>query len=76
MSLVPRLRTGLEFAALVSLFSSPLEAFPNVSLDDPRYDQLASLYARDLIDSYLGGLRPLTEARMNELVGGAGESPK
>ena len=51
-------------------------ASPNVSLDDPRYEQLASLYARDLLAPYLGGFRPLSEARMNKLIGGAGQPPR
>ena len=50
-------------------------ASPNVSLDDPRYDQLASMYARGIVPPFLGGLRPLTERRMDELIGGAGEPP-
>lgn len=60
---------------VVAFAATTVHASPNVSLDDPRYDQLSSLYARDLIGSYLGGLRSLTEARVDQLIGGAGEPP-
>jgi len=65
--------TRLAFALAVA--TRPAIASPNVPLDDWRYDQLSSMYARGVVDPYLGGFRPLTEARMNELIGGAGEPP-
>lgn len=60
----------------IAVCAATASASPNIPLDDPRYEQLASLYARDLIEPHLGGFRPLTEARMNELIGGAGQPQK
>ncbi len=59
---------------VVAIVASSVNASPQVALDDPRYDQLSSMYARGIIAPYIG-VRPLTEARMNELIGGAGQPP-
>lgn len=44
-------------------------ASPEVSLDDPVYDELARLDALRQIVPYEGGVAPLTEARIRELLG-------
>lgn len=46
--------------ALLVLATSIAHASPNVSLDDPRYEQLT--------DAFVGGFRPLSERRVRELL--------
>jgi hypothetical protein len=53
---------------LAALAGSTGHASPNVSLDEPIYEQLAALRARGRLPAYLGGLRPLTEARARRLL--------
>jgi hypothetical protein len=43
-------------------------ASPSVSLDDPVYDQLDQLALAGMLPPFRGGLVPLTEARVHELV--------
>ncbi len=65
----------LRVLTSVILANATANASPNVSLDDPRYEELSAMYSQGILDPYLGGLRPLTEARMDELIGGAGAPP-
>lgn len=51
------------------LVASAAEASPKVPLDDPAYEELAVLRARGEPAPFTGGLRPLTEARVRELLG-------
>jgi len=50
-------------------------ASPGVDLDDPAYLELAHLRASGTLSPYLGGLRPLTEARVQALRRAAGLAP-
>jgi hypothetical protein len=60
---------------LATLRPAPLHASPNVPLDDPLYVELARLRALGRIPLYLSGVRPLTEARVQQLLLRGGESP-
>ena len=51
------------------LISSSAAASPNLSEDDPVYDELTVLRARGELPAYLGGVRPLTERRARQLLG-------
>jgi hypothetical protein len=55
-------------AAAITLVAVPSGASPNVSLDDPVYDQLELLELAGVLSPFRGGLAPLTEARVHELV--------
>jgi Capsule assembly protein Wzi len=50
-------------------------ASPGVDLDDPAYLELVRLRASGALPPYLGGLRPLTEARVQALRRAAGLAP-
>ena len=50
-------------------------ASPNLALEHPLYLELARLRASGALPPYLGGLRPLTEARAQELRRAAGLAP-
>lgn len=60
----------LLVAALLSITSSA-EASPNVALDDTRYEELARRYVLGELPAYSGGLRPLSEQRIESLLGRA-----
>jgi hypothetical protein len=55
-------------AAVCVLVPALAAASPNVDLGDPRYDELATYYARGLLPLYRGGYAPMTEARMRRLL--------
>jgi hypothetical protein len=55
-------------AAAITLAAAPSVASPNVSLDDPVYDRLDQLALAGALPLFRGGLAPLTEARVHELV--------
>jgi hypothetical protein len=55
-------------AAALALAAAPSDASPNVSLDDPIYDQLDQRALAGGVPPFRGGLAPLTEARVHELV--------
>ena len=50
-------------------------ASPNVELDEPVYEELTTLQALGRLPLYMGGLRPLTERRVHELLASAGSPP-
>ncbi len=58
---------ALAVGALVAL-GGPASASPNVSLDDPRYEELAIYHLRALLPLYRGGVAPLTETRVRKLL--------
>lgn len=62
------LRATACLAAAGALAAAPSGASPNVSLDDPVYDQLDQLELAGALPLFRGGLVPLTEARLHELV--------
>jgi len=62
-------------AAAVAFAATSVSASPNVSLDDPVYDQLDQLALAGASPAFRGGLAPLTEARVHELVPGAPALP-
>lgn len=68
---------GFPLALLAAVALAPAEAgaSPNVPLDDPVYVELARLEALGRIPLYQGGLRPLTEARVQELLAQGGVLP-
>jgi len=55
-------------AAVITLTTVSSGASPNVPLDDPVYDQLDQLALAGILPPFRGGLVPLTEARVHELV--------
>jgi hypothetical protein len=56
------------FAAAIALAAAPADASPNVSLDDPVYDRLDQLELAGVLPAFRGGLAPLTEERVHELL--------
>jgi hypothetical protein len=71
-------RATLRFAAVVVvalLMSAGAAASPNLPLDDPAYLELERLRALGRVKLYTGGVRPLTEARVRDLLLAAGVSP-
>ncbi len=58
-------RLAVLFGVLVPMAA---HASPNVALDDPRYEELATYFARGLLPLYRGGTAPLTEARVRKLL--------
>ncbi len=58
--------------AVVLLASAPSTASPNLPLDDPAYLELAQQRAFGHLKLYTGGIRPLTEARVRDLLIAAG----
>ncbi len=62
-------------AALALIVSAPSAASPNVPTDDPSYLELAQQRALGHIHLYTGGIRPLTEARVRDLLLAAGVAP-
>lgn len=57
------------FVAALPPMVSTASASPNVSLDDPRYEELARRYVLGQLPAYSGGLLPLTEHRIDSLLG-------
>ena len=57
---------------VVLITTSATFASPNVPLDDPAYLELARLRALGKLPLYTGGVRPLTEARVRDLMLSAG----
>jgi hypothetical protein len=55
-------------AAAIALAAAPADASPNVPLDDPVYDQLDQQELAGALPPFRGGLVPLTEARVHELL--------
>lgn len=64
-----RARVRLVVALVGTLFAQSTSASPNVSLDDPRYEELARRYVLGELPAYTGGLLPLTERRVESLLG-------
>lgn len=75
----PIARTALLGGALalaLAAASAPVAgASPDLALDDPIYLQLARLRASGALPLYLGGMRPLSEARAHALLRAAAEAP-
>lgn len=77
----PRHRVGraltllLRPAVLAALATPSAVASPNLPLDDPDYVELSRLRAVGLLSAHTGGVRPLTEARVQALLGRAGAPP-
>jgi hypothetical protein len=69
-SRIPRSRRYLArgLAAVILLAPVPTVGSPNVPLDDPVYDLLDQLELAGALPSFRGGLVPLTEARVHELL--------
>jgi hypothetical protein len=67
---VKRSRPGPAWitAAAIAVAATSSGASPNVPLDDPMYDQLDQLVLAGVLPPFRGGLLPLTEARVHELV--------
>lgn len=59
---------GLALLTVMLALPSAAPASPNVSLDDPRYEELAAYHLRGLLPLYRGGVAPMTEARMRKLL--------
>lgn len=55
--------------ALALALESAAEASPNVPLDDPAYTELDQLDLSGNLGPYAGGVAPLTETRVRELLG-------
>ena len=53
----------------ILIAAAPVAASPNVSLDDPVYDDLDQRVLAGELPLYRGGLEPLTEARVAEVLG-------
>jgi hypothetical protein len=70
------LRATACLAAASALAAPPSGASPNVSLDDPAYDQLDQLELAGALPAFRGGLAPLTRARLHELVPDAPALPR
>jgi hypothetical protein len=66
---------AVAIIAFASLLAARVDASPNLSLDDPAYEQLAVLRALARIRAYRGGLAPLTRRRALQLIDGADNSP-
>lgn len=60
------------FVVLALLASTSSNASPNLPLDDPAYLELAQQRALGHLKLYTGGVRPLTEARVRDLLLAAG----
>ena len=58
---------------LVIALAAPTRGSPNVALDEPVYERLAWLRAVGRLPAYLGGVRPLSSARVAGLLAAAGE---
>jgi Capsule assembly protein Wzi len=66
---IARARQTARGAALaIAVLAAPATASPNVPLDDPVYDQLDQLDLAGMLPLFHGGLVPLTEARVHELL--------
>jgi hypothetical protein len=63
------MRSLLGTGALVLAAATAARGTPNVPLEDPVYLQLAQLRAQGKLRAYLGGVRPLTEAEVQRLLG-------
>jgi hypothetical protein len=64
----PRRHLVCWLAAAIPLVAAPATASPNVPVDDPVYDQLDQRELTGELPPFCGGLLPLTEARIHELV--------
>ncbi len=62
-------------AAAIALVAARVTASPNVSLDDPVYDELDQRELAGALPVFRGGLAPLTEARIHELASDAPALP-
>jgi len=64
-------------ASLVALVgNASSQASPNLSLDDPLYEELLRLRALGRLPTFDGGLWPITERHARELLSSAGEHPR
>ena len=72
---MPRREYLFCILALLSLASARATASPNLPLDDPAYLELERLRALGHLKLYTGGVRPLTEARVRDLLLAAGAAP-
>ena len=59
----------MALVSVLVLSAAAAAASPNLSEDDPVYEELAVLRARGELPAYLGGVRPLTEDRARQLLG-------
>ena len=71
-----RRRLHLSVIAVIVLVACARAiASPNLPLDDPAYLELERLRALGHLRLYTGGVRPLTEARVRDLLVAAGVTP-
>lgn len=77
MPVAPRLRAAMGVAALmaVQLATGAARASPELSLDDPIHRELDELQLSGALPPFLGGVRPLGEARAQALRVAAGLPP-
>ncbi len=64
----------MRVALALALLAATADASPNTSLDDPVYADLARLRAEGRLGPFAGGLQPLTDARIHDLLLAAGET--
>jgi hypothetical protein len=64
-----RRRLAPALAAAISIAAPPAAGSPEVPLDDPVYDALDQRELTGALPGFRGGLAPLTEARVHELLG-------
>lgn len=64
-----------RLATAIVLAAAPSSASPNVSVDDPVYEEIDQLELAGALMGFRGGLAPLTEARVHELLPGAPALP-
>lgn len=69
------MRLGHALATAIVIAAAPVDASPNVPLDDPVYDQLDQRELAGARPRARGGLAPLTEARVQEVLGEAPTRP-
>ena len=63
-----RSTSHIPVVASLLLSAALANASPNVALDDPRYEELATHFAGGLLPLYRGGTGVLTEARVRKLL--------
>jgi hypothetical protein len=76
---LPALRSAISprlLALSIVIAASPVAASPNVSLDDPVYDQLDQRELAGEIAPFRGGFAPLTFARVQEILADAPALPR
>jgi hypothetical protein len=63
-----RLAQTMSVLVVIAAVARHVYASPNVALDDPVYERLARMRALGDLPAYAGGLFPLTERRVRELL--------